>query len=93
MDIKKRCESCNNCKDARAVTVQCLSYEVAMDEGLIDLYNHRQTEEGTGYVHTDYPKYCRWDSNIIPPPPVPPVPEVKLLHSPFNWGQYKEVKQ
>lgn len=91
MDAKERCQACTNCKESRDVTVFCLSFGVAMDKELVELYNGRQVDEGVGYVHIVYPVECKWDSNIEPPPP--PVPEGKLIRSSFNWEKYKEVRQ
>lgn len=85
-----QCKSCDNCQELlHNASVHCLSYKKAVDEGLIKRYIEGQTRDGQGYIWIAIPTApCRRYTN-----PKPPVPEDKLIHSPFNWQQYKEVNR
>lgn len=89
MEDEVQCDSCDNCKEVIIDIVHCTSYEIAVGEGLVTVYEGRQEGGGTGFVVIDIPTNpCKWHSN-----PKPTVPEGKLIHSPANWGQYRKVKQ
>lgn len=94
-----QCYTCSHCikvhgEEEYAAAISCKLREITLEadgaEGYDYRLRYRLRKEGAGFAYISVPtKPCPYYSKGIP---VPLPPEPKLIHSPCNWQQYREIK-
>ncbi len=89
-----QCYTCKHCMDIlgteeEATVVLCKLREVGIEADGANMYDHRLQTYGVGYAQITAPfrpcPYYHYLKAIS-------TPESKLIHSPVNWQEYKDVQ-